>query len=158
MGSRIMVADFRHRFEGAAEDKSLYGKLAAEKEGILSILVWAAEAWYRSWEAGGHGITLPARVVEQSAAFIERNDPVAECLREAFVTRPDAECAGKIAYDTYVEWHARSGLEGDPMSNVKFAAALEKKGMQKARRIAGVFWTGLKPLSALDIAESEGDE
>jgi phage/plasmid-associated DNA primase len=158
MGSRVMVADFRHRYEGAAEDKTLYGTLHSEREGVLSILCWAAAAWFASWETKGEGISLPPRVVEQSKQFMERNDPIAECLREAFVVRPDANCPAQVAYDTYKEWHARSGREDDPVSNVKFVTALEKRGLRKVRGRSFNIWNGLKPLSAVEVADDEDDE
>lgn len=161
MGSRIMVADFRHRFEGEAEDKSLYSKLEAEKEGVLAILCWAAQAWYNSWSAGGHGITLPKRVVEQSQEFIERNDPIADCLRESFVTRPDLETPAGKAYEAYLKWHANSDRQDEPVSNVKFALALEKKGIRKVKRSSGNYYIGLR--AAADIIReaeeaADGDE
>ena len=158
MGSRVMVADFRHRYEGADEDKTLYGTLHGERAGVLSILCWAAAAWFASWESKGEGISLPPRVVEQSKQFIERNDPIAECLRDVFVIRPDLTCPSQVAYDTYKEWHARSGREDDPVSTVKFAAALEKRGMRKTKGRMSNFWTGLKPLSSVGAAETDDDE
>lgn len=153
MGSRIMVADFRHRFEGAAEDKNLYTTLASEKQGILSILAWAAQAWYAAWSTGRGGITLPDRVAEQSKQFIERNDPVAEALRERFEVHPDVQTNGQAAYDAYRDWHSAAGIDGDPMSMVKFAQALEKKGFQKFRTANARGWKGLKPLGAMALAE-----
>lgn len=158
MGARVMVADFRHRFEGSAEDKRLYQTLAGERAGVLSILCWAAKAWYDQWQEGGAGITLPQRVVEQSKAFMERNDPVAEALRDVFIISPEYTCGGQHAYETYVEWHARSGREDDPISMVKFTTILEKKGFQRYRAALSRGWKGLKPLGAVALAEREGDE
>lgn len=156
MGSRIMVADFRHRFEGANEDKSLYDALKSEREGILAILCWAAQAWYTSFTSGGQGITLPPRVIDQSRAFIERNDPIADCLREVFVVRPDVETPSHKAYEAYLRWHARSGREDEAVSQVKFAAALEKKGMRKVRRSSGIIWIGMRAADDI-IAEASED-
>lgn len=158
MGSRVMVADFRHRFEGSNEDKTLYPALAKEKEGILAILCWAAAAWYESWSTTGEGLILPPRVVEQSRAFMERSDPIAECLRDAFMVNPSLECTAKVAYDAYVEWHASSGRDDDPMSIQKFTVALEKKGMRRYRASTSRGWRGLKPLGAMELAERATDE
>ena len=155
MGSRVMVADFRHRWEGADEDKNLYGKLTRERAGILAILVWAASVWHDRWTTEQGGLVLPQRVIDQSKAFIERNDPVAECLRDVFREGPDLSAASQIAYDAYVDWHRGSGLEGDPMSIVMFARALEKKGFRKVKTMTGMRWTGLKPLGATEIADKE---
>lgn len=157
MGSRVMVADFRHRFDGDAEDKNLYRTLTSEKDGILAILVWAAATWFKDWHKGG-GLRLPPRVVEQSQAFMERNDPVAECLRDAFREGPDESCAGQAAYDAYRAWHDGAGRTDDWMSMVKFAAELEKKGFRKHKTRAGMRWNGLAPLGAMALAEKAGDE
>lgn len=157
MGSRVMVADFRHRFDGELEDKQLYPTLKGERDGILSILVWAASLWWSTHAAGG-GLKLPERVALQSQAFMERNDPVAECLRDVFAEGPDLSCAGQAAYDTYKDWHSKSGRAEDAMSMVKFALELEKKGFQKFRSATFRGWKGLRPLGAMALAEKEGGE
>lgn len=158
MGSRIMVADFRHRFEGSAEDKNLYPTLASERKGILSILAWAAQAWHAAWSGGSGGITLPDRVTDQSKQFIERNDPVAEALREVFNVEPSLTSNGQAAYDAYRDWHNKAGRDDDPMSMVKFSLALEKKGFQKFRTTSARGWKGLRPLGAMDLAERGDDD
>jgi P4 family phage/plasmid primase-like protien len=162
MVRRLMVADFRHHYEGKNEDKEMYGypdaKLDREKSGILSILCWSAKAWYDQWKGGHGGLELPARVIEQSKQFIERNDPISEALREAFEFSAEFSCAGLVAYRTYQEWHARSGQDGEPLSNPKFAEALIKRNFHKDRTMKSVIWRGLKPLSAVKLAEREGDE
>lgn len=158
MGSRVVVVDFRHRYEGSNEDKSLYGKLASERAGVLSILCWAAKAWYDRWMDGSGGLTLPSRVVEASKAFMERNDPIAEALRDAFTVHPDEQCASQVAYDAYRDWHTRSGADGDPMSMVKFSAELEKKGFRRVRTAAHNAWKGLSPLGAMALAEQDEDD
>jgi putative DNA primase/helicase len=152
MGSRVMVADFRHRFDGLLEDKNLYNALAKEKAGILAILCWAAKRWYEQWDAGDGGLTMPPRVVEQSKAFMERNDPLSECLREAFAVHPDVKSPSQAAYDAYRDWHTRSGTEGDYLSQVRFASDLQKKGFVKVKTPSGMVWKGLRPLGAMDLA------
>ncbi len=155
MASRVMVADFRERFDGEREDKTLYGKLESEAEGVLAILCWAAAAWFRSWKETGVGITLPDRVVEQSQKFMERNDPLAAFIDAACSTDPDFRGNAKLLYDAYADWHVAAGWEGDKMSGVKFAAALEKKGFRKHRTMTGIVYIGVKPKSALELAEDE---
>lgn len=158
MGARVMVADFRHRFDGDLEDKNLYGALTREKDGILAILVWAAGIWHARWSRGEGGLVLPQRVIDQSKAFMERNDPVAECLREVFTEGPDLRCGGQEAYDAYKDWHSKAGRNDDPMSLVKFTAELEKKGFRRYRTMHGRGWEGLRPLGAMALAEREADD
>lgn len=158
MGSRVMVADFRERFDGEKEDKTLYFTLEKEAEGILAILCWAAAAWYKSWKTTGIGITLPERVREQSQRFMERNDPVAAFVDEYCTVSPDVKGQGQLLYDAYKEWHAKTGRDEEVMSNVKFAAALEKKGFRKNRTNAGTMYAGIKPKSAMELAYDDEDE
>lgn len=155
MAARVMVADFRERYDGDKEDKTLYGTLEGEAEGILAILCWAAGAWYASWSAGMGGITMPQRVIDQSKKFMERGDSVANCLNDRFAVGEGLECAGQVAYDTYREWFDQSGADGEPVSMVKFAAALERKGFRKVKREMGMRWLGLQPLGAMALAEKE---
>lgn len=157
MASRVMVADFRERFDGEKEDKGLYGKLEREAEGILAILCWAAAAWFRAWKDSGTGITLPERVVEQSQRFMERNDPLASFIEEACSTGQDMRGNGKLLYDAYRDWHNASDWPGEAMSNVKFALQLEKKGFRKVKTSTANMWQGIKPKSAMELAEDEDE-
>lgn len=158
MANRVMVADFRERYDGDKEDKRLEKKLEAEAEGILAILCWAAKAWYESYEASGAGIDIPARVKEQSKAFMEKNDPIAHCLNEAFTTGAGLKWQAGLCYQAYQQWFVRSGQEGEMVSQIKFGRGLEKKGFKKAVTRMATYYLGLKPLSAVDIADGEGED
>ena len=158
MGARTMVADFRERYDGEKEDKTLYRKLGREAEGILAILCWAASAWYRSWDATGQGITMPPRVIEQSKQFMERNDVVAAALNDALVLDYTARTRSSLLYETYLQWHARSDRTDEPISQRRFSQALERKGFKGEKRSDGNYVIGLKPKSALRLAEEETDD
>jgi putative DNA primase/helicase len=158
MGARVMVADFRERYDGEQEDKQLYGKLEAEAVGILGILCWAAKAWYQSWSTGQGGITLPARVIEQSQQFMERGDAVANWLNERGEYGPKATQNSQLAYESYLNWFTRSGEEGEPMSMVRWALALQKKGFKKEKTRTGAVWTGFRILGAMELADKGIDE
>lgn len=158
MAARVMVADFRNRYDGDREDKLLYGKLEREAEGVLAILCWAAQAWYASWSAGKGGIELPRRVVEQSRAFMERNDPVANWLNERAEFGREATCPSQLAYDSFTDWYGTSDSIGETMSQVRFAGELQKKGFHKERTRVGVRWTGFRLLGAMELAERPLDE
>ncbi len=158
MAARVMVADFRERYDGEREDKQLYGKLVKEADGILAILCWFAQQWYLRWKSSEGGLVIPQRVLDQSKQFMERNDPVAHCIDEAFFTGQGHEGAARGCYEAYVQWHARSGEEGEPMSNKRFASILEKKGFKKTKRPSGIFYIGLQPKSAVHLAADEEDD
>jgi putative DNA primase/helicase len=157
MTNRVMVADFRERYDGDKEDKRLEKTLEKEAEGILAILCWAAKAWYDSYEGTGAGIEIPERVQEQSKAFMERGDPIAHCLNEAFNTGPGLKWQAGLCYQAYLQWFARSGEEGEAVSQVKFSRGLEKKGFKKTKTMHGTYYLGMKPQSAVDLADREGE-
>lgn len=158
MASRVMVADFRERFDGDREDKRLYGALTKEKSGILGIMCWAASAWYGSWKDGDGGLTLPDRVVEQSRAFMERNDPVANWLNDRAVFDPNAHCPSQVAFESFLDWFNKADAPGEAMSQVRFALELQKKGLSKKRGMTGAVWTGFRLMDAATLAEKGVDE
>ena len=166
MIERVLVADFRLRWEGSNPNPDrrpntrLEDELAAEAEGILALLVWAAGVWYKRYSAGQLGLILPERVIESSKHFIERNDPVVTCIEEAFEVGDGLTCAGQVAYDVYLQWHARSGADDEPVSMVRFTQALEKRGFGRYRSAATRGWKGLKPLGVMALAErgDQGDD
>jgi putative DNA primase/helicase len=158
MGARVMVADFRERYDGEREDKQLYGKLVKEADGILAILCFCAKEWYTRWKAGEGGLVIPQRVIDQSKQFMERNDPVARCIDEAFYTGQSETGAARLCYEAYIQWHTRANEDGEPMSNVRFAGILEKKGFKKVKRPSGLFYNGLRPKSIMDTLGEEDDD
>jgi putative DNA primase/helicase len=154
MAARVMVADFRERFDGEREDRQLYGTLASEKEGILAILCFMAQKWWLEYDAG-RGLVIPERVREQSQKFMERNDPIADFINDRCRLGPDEKGGGQALYDAYKEWHDASGRDDEAVSNVKFAGLLEKKGFRKAKTMTGAKWTGIAPLGAMALAERD---
>lgn len=154
MAARVMVADFRERFDGDKEDKKLYGKLEAEAEGILAILCWAAQVWNES----DHGLDLPERVQQASAEYLSSNDPIGRALDEAFVIEKGAHSPARVLYDAYTEWHARSDEPDEPLSLTAFGLSLAKRGFTKHRKGTGVVYTNIRPRSAVEIADGEPDE
>jgi putative DNA primase/helicase len=160
MAARVMVADFRERFDGEREDKQLYGTLKGERSGILAILCWAASAWYQSWSNDRGGLTIPERVREQSQKFMERNDPIAAFIDEWCNTGVGVEGNAGLLFDAYREWHGRAGRDDEPMSKNRFAEGLEKKGFSKFLKKTGTIYRGIKPKSAMELAldGDDGDE
>lgn len=157
MGARVLVADFRERYEDAKEDKRLYDKLKGEADGILAILCWAAKWWYDQWETGEGGMIIPDRVREQSKQFMDRGDPVARFLHEACRTGAAERGPAGALYESYAHWSYRVDEPDEPLGKHKFAAALERKGFKKVKRESGLFYIGVAAKSAMDMA-MDGDE
>ena len=153
MAARVMVADFRERFDGEKEDKQLYRKLQDEAPGILNILVRMAVQWFESVQAGQGGLVLPARVTKASAEYLSSNDPIGRALDEAFVFEKGAKTPARIMYDAYCDWHAREDAEGTPMSNTAFALQLAKRSINKIRLAQGTVYTNVRPKSAVELAD-----
>lgn len=155
MAARVMVADFQERYEGPKEDKQLYEKLRSEKAAIGAILCWAAAAWWRSFSTGGPGLTMPKRVIEASRRYMEESDPLSEAMKEAFVIAQGVQASGRALYDAYTDWHADSGRKDTPISMTKFGLALEERGFRKKHTVHGAVWSGIRPLSAMEMADGD---
>lgn len=158
MAARVMVADFRERYDGEKEDKRLYGKLEKEAPGILGILCWAAAAWYDAWSTGEGGLQLPARVVEQSKAFMERGDVLANWLNERATFGPGLTAASQVAYESYLNWHTRGGADGEPMSMTRWSLTMQKKGFKKVKGREHNYWEGFKLLRTDQLADMGIDD
>lgn len=158
MAARVMVADFRERYDGDREDKQLYPALEREAPGVLAILCWAAKAWHDSWSTGKGGITLPDRVIEQSKQFMERGDSLANWLNERAEYGPSYSAPSQLAYESYLNWHQRSGAEGEAMSMVRWSLALQKKSFSKTKTEQGMRWSGFRLLSSMALADKGIDE
>lgn len=158
MAARVMVADFRESYDGDEEDKTLYRTLDKEADAVLAILCWAAAAWFESWDSGRGGLELPPRVVEQSKQFMERGDAIANWLNERGERGAGLTSQSQLAYESYLNWHSRSGEAGDAMSQVRFALALQKKGFVRERIASGTIWKGFRLLGAMALAEKGIDD
>lgn len=160
MSGRIIVVDFREDYTLNPE-KNLYGnpkaQLDKELPGILAVLAHAAKGWYDSWQAG-QGLVLPERVVEQSKSFMERNDVILNWLNERGETGAKFSAPSQLAYESYLNWHSRSGEEGEAMSQVRFGIALSHKKFWKKKTETGMKWHGFRLLGAMDLAEKGIDD
>lgn len=147
MQRRVLVADFRERFDGEREDKHLYDKLKLESEGILAILCWAAKAWYED------GLTIPQRILDASEAYITQNDPIGKALDEFFVVKMGVSAGAKVLYETYLEWHAQSDNPNEAMSLTAFGTNLGNRGFTKKKTEKGIVYTNIRPKTASELAE-----
>ena len=158
MGSRVMVADFRERYDGPNEDKRLYGTLEKEAAGILSILAWYAERWYDSWSASEGGLFLPERVVQQSRKFMEKGDVVAQFLHDRVVAEDGERAPSGRLYEAFIDWFNKNNADGEPISQVRFSQALERKGFRKNRTVAGAGYIGIRLLRTDELAYLEEED
>lgn len=160
MAARVMVADFRERYEGEKEDKRLYDKLVSteEAEGILKLLVDGAQAWWQSrGQENGNGLEafIPQRVKDASREYLTQNDPIGRAVSEAFIIDRKVSATGRELYDAYVDWHRQSGEPDDPMSQTAFGGALTARGFVKKHSERGVVYAYIRPKSAMELADAE---
>lgn len=152
MSERVLVADFRERYEGAAADTQLYEKLEGEAPGILALLVQQAANYWADRQAG-RGLWYPDRVAKASKAYIDANDPVGQAVAEFFVLDSKAKTPAKLMYDTYLEWHGQSEDPNEALSNSAFGALLQRRGFLKRRSVSGNVYLGIRPKNAIEKAE-----
>jgi len=154
MAARVMIADFRERYEGERENKRLYGQLEAEAEGILAILCWAAKVWYDS----ELGLPIPARIQKASEEYLNSNDPIGQSMNDIFVIEPGAKSPAKHLYEAFTDWYMRSGATDDPPSMNVFAQHLAKRGLRNQHTRTGRVWHGIRVKNAMEIAEGSDEE
>ena len=153
MWRRIRVLPFEARFEGDNQDKELAGKLLAEAPGILNWLIEGALAWQ---EIGIGDATLPASVLEATAAYESSEDLVSRWLKECGWKIVDPRTGGRtmasVLVESWAEWVL--AVTGEPRRFNEVARALENRGCEKAttrqivnnRRQQITYWEGIVEL------------
>lgn len=155
MAERILVADFRERYEGRAADTKLYEKLERAAPSILALLVQAAMGYWARREGGEPGLEYPERVVRASKAYIDSNDPLGQALVEAFVTEPGAKGQSRDLYRAYTDWHATADTTAESLSITAFSLLLQKRGFIRRKATMGNIYLGIRPKSAMEIAMAD---
>jgi putative DNA primase/helicase len=151
MAERVLVADFRERYEGANADTTLYDKLEAEAPGILALMVGAASVYWRERQAG-KGLWYPERVVRASKAYIDSNDPIGQAIEDAFVVEKGAKAQSRDLYKAYSDWHATADDPNEVLSISAFAILLQRKGFSRRKTRIGNVYLGIRPKGAMETA------
>jgi hypothetical protein len=55
-------------------------------------------------------------------------------------------------YAQYVEWHTQNHEEGEVMSGTAFGLALKRHGLDKKKISGNMYYIGIRPKSAVEIA------
>lgn len=132
---RVRLIPFEVTIPDSEQDKTLPGKLEAEKAGILRWAVEGCLAWQKE------GLEPPKAVTEATADYRDEMDTVGAFIDECCTRDPGAETTAKRLYDRYSEWcidHAEKA-----MSKADFGARLAEKGFAPGRTRTGRFWRGL---------------
>ncbi|MDE2105212.1 MAG: bifunctional DNA primase/polymerase [Patescibacteria group bacterium] len=132
------------------QDKTLTDQLLGEAEGILAWMVEGARAWYAD------GLTLPASVTHDVAAYRDEQDRARQFVRDRCVVEPQAMCpfSGPFGiYDAYREWCRSQGFE--PQGIIKFGRELQRVVPTLKRdvtcRKVGDQWRTLKVIKGIRV-------
>lgn len=154
MAARVLVADFRERYEGKNANPKLYSQLEAEGEGVLAMLVAGAVRWWQDYE-NGQTIPLPERVLKASRSYLEQNDPVGQVIADEFVRDPDATMPARDFYVAYLRWHQTSDDPSEPLSATAFGLLAQRRGLIKRRNDRGNYYIGIRLKNAVEKAQED---
>ena len=135
MWRRVRLIPFDVTIPESAQDKTLPGKLEAERAGILR---WAVEGCL-AWQL--EGLEPPKAVTEATDDYRDEMDTVGFFIDECCTRAPEAEVKAKRLYDRYSEWCSDQAER--PVSRAEFGARLAEKGFTPGRTKTGRFWRGL---------------
>jgi putative DNA primase/helicase len=158
MRRRLRVIPFVRTF-GEKPDANLQDKLNAEASGFLNYLVMFAKRYHDDPSVLDLD-RAPQVVRDASDAYLRANDPLAGYMQDIVILQPDLKAEAGALYDAYRAWFDRSGLEGEPLSTVKFSEQLVttynlRKDRVGASRRLHYFGIGLQfAPAALDEDES----
>ncbi|AIV48336.1 hypothetical protein X899_2465 [Burkholderia pseudomallei TSV 25] len=118
---RIALIPFERNFSPDEQDKRLEERLLSEREGILAWLVGGYAEYQR------HGLRPARRVAAASAAYRAESDLVGQWLDEEAEIVPGMTCLKDDAYQSYVDWCRRDGL--DPKTKTTLTRMLDERGI-----------------------------
>lgn len=122
----------------------------AAMEGMMLLLTDAARSYFEQ------GLVEPERVTAWSNEYIDENDPLAQFVEQVCRIGPKEQGSAALLWAAYQDWASRNDVE--PGSQMGFGLALSRK-YKKGRSAANtVVYLGIKPKSAMDIAEDEVSE
>lgn len=158
---RMVIVPFTQRWyrddeEGSPKvDPTLPERLRAELPGILN---WALEG-LRAFVAG-KGLAIPKACRSAVAEYRSEQDELARFLAaRCAVSTSELDTRGAytaVLYAAYRKWREGEGLDGKPVSNVKFGRELKKrlKGITPKERAGRTYWPGL---TLLDLPDADDD-
>lgn len=153
---RILRVPFDHSVPEGKRDPTLKRDLRSTTVGGPAVLAWAVRGCLE-WQQEKLGV--PARVVEETAAYRDEQDPLKEFLEDRCIERDGVWCTKDLLYSAYEQWAGKR-----PMSRRKLAELLTHRGFQEDRKRVGGevkrLWIGLGVAEHGDTASQEevGDD
>jgi putative DNA primase/helicase len=132
---RPRLIPFNVTFDENRADRTLDGKLDAEREGILQWAVAGAVEWFRD------GLGTCKKVKDATEGYRTESDPISSFVEECIETKKDAFITSAAMYATYQRWCERNGTEpwrGQTLSKRLIARGLKSYSQNHMRGFAGV--------------------
>ncbi len=133
---RLRLIPFNVRISEANTDRNLADKLRAESPGVLA---WAVRGCL-DWQA--HGLGVPPKVQEATAAYRNEMDTFGDFLTECAVIDADAKVKISDFQNAYERWCHTNGEE--PLNKRRFTERAAGRGFTKRRSTGGAtYWFGV---------------
>jgi putative DNA primase/helicase len=132
---RLRIIPFDVAIPSHERDLALFDKLVEELPGILN---WAIDG-YQDWKK--NHLTSPDKVLRTVSGYREEKGLVAQWINEECIQDPSAKSLSKPLYKTYLDWATAN--HNEPLSNLKFAKELERKGFKRLRTARANGWRGI---------------
>lgn len=141
---RILMVPFTVTIPEEEKDPDLPNKLVAELPAIFAWALDGARLWYEE------GLNAPAAVREATQAYRDEMDTIGMFMSAMCVIADNVRAGATALYERYRKWAERVGEH--PMSQKKFGARLEERGIPKKRTKRGYEYQGI------GILEDSGSE
>lgn len=140
---KILVVDFKQRFEDERKDVDLPAKLGEERNGIFLWMLQGAIELIRQ-----KGFSETESVKAAKVEFLEGMNPFLLFIKECVDQAPELRCPAEPLYERYQTWAGKSGLQA--LGKIKFYHSLAShlpavKKMRLPDRRQGFAGIGIRP-------------
>ena len=140
---RIKVIPFNQTFRGDALKSNLYGRLSAEKSGILKWCVEGAVSYFEKLRHEETGLGPCKAIDEATAAYRYDNDTVSRFIEEVVEVCEDSRVQARALFAAYESWSFDEGIKY-PISEQIFSRRMEERGFIKKRTSEANYYLDLK--------------
>lgn len=130
---RLLLLPFLRSFTGSACDPHLEERLRHEGPGILQWAIEGCLAWQRE------GLNPPAKVRQETDAYRDESDPLADFLIEAMDFDLTARASASAVQDAYTKWCDLRGITKQDRLNAR--ALSQRLADRFERRKTNTGWT-----------------
>ncbi len=142
---RICLVPFAETITEDEKDTTLDGKLKAEADGILRLLVAGCGEWQQ------RGLKMPEAVVTATSEYRAGQDVLGQFIADCCITAPNAQGYATELYTRYVAWVTQVGERA--WSQRRFGEQLSERGLDRGKcpKTDRIVWHGVA-LKSVDPA------